>query len=170
MHLPEVEARRFIQQYQAFLLYCLPQQLSTEEQQRYTESPLMALADSRRRFDAERHRLDGYLSDGGSMDDDIQEAIANMQIGRWVYLKDTAHYSVLLCEDGLVGYGVLGLTERLRNVAGGSGQLIEAGVLYLQGRYVCDNLVCPLAWLGAGIRRDMLKDLQDLKKENKFYR
>lgn len=170
MHLPDAEARRFIRQYQQFLQFCLPQKLSAKDLQQYDKNPLMALADARQRFDTERQLLDEYLSSGAAMDEDIRTAIATMQIDRWIYLKDTAHYSVLLSEDGLAGYGVLGLTDRLRDVAGGSGQLIEAGILHLQGQYVCDNLVRHVVWLGPGIRRDMQQGLQDLKKEQKFYR
>lgn len=173
MHLPVKEARRFVKQYQSFLEHCLPRPVSAERLADYAHNPLLALADARARYDKERGLLDAWLASGGRMDDDIYTAITGMYVGRWIYLKDTSHYSLLLrVEENKItsAYATWGLTERLRDIVGESGWIIDAGVMTLGGRYVSDGLISPVAMLGPGIRRDLQHTLTRLRQSGLFYR
>ncbi len=47
--------------------------------------------------------------------DDVQSAVTSMRAGRWVYLRDTAHYSILLpvtAHECAQAYAVKSLTTR----------------------------------------------------------
>ena len=54
---------------------------------------------------------------------------------------------VFLDPSGETGYGVVGLTDRIRDIIGDTGAFIETAVVRYRGRFVCDGLIfkCPLA-------------------------
>lgn len=73
--------------------------------------------------------------------DGVVSAIRALQVRKWVYLRDTRSHSVFIDPSGTVAYGVLGLTERIRDVIGGSGAMVETGLFRYGGRYVTDGIV-----------------------------
>jgi hypothetical protein len=100
-------ADRFIAAYMAFL-----GTLVSDEEKR-GKSPSQWLIIGRDRYGADRSQLDVYRNAHPEADTKILDVIAAIRLGRWVYLKDSRSYSVLLAEDGSAAYGVLGLTDRL---------------------------------------------------------
>ncbi len=156
-------AGRFIDTYMAFLGTLV----SDEEKSGRPPSQWLVLG--RVRYEADRALLARYRATLTQADDEILDAIAALKVGRWVYLKDTRSYSVLLAEDGSAAYGVLGLTDRLRGVARGeTGVVMKAGLFPLQGRWVCDGLLENLAWLGPNLRRDITVIYQRLRSAGDF--
>lgn len=73
--------------------------------------------------------------------DEVVSAIRGLQVRKWVYLRDSRSHSVFIDPSGTVAYGVLGLTERIRDVIGGSGAMVETGLFRYGGRYVTDGIV-----------------------------
>ena len=55
-------------------------------------------------------------------------------------LRDTTKYSVFIEADGNEAYAVLGLTQRVRAIFGGTGAVIRTGVCRFHGVYVCDGM------------------------------
>jgi hypothetical protein len=100
---------------------------------------------------------------------EIIAAIKTLQLKQWVYLRDTTRYSVFLEPSGKDAYAVLGLTNRVRDLLGGSGVSFRAGVVEFAGHYVCDGIVSNPVWLGANYRRDFSANLAILKKEGRFH-
>lgn len=45
-------------------------------------------------------------------------------------------------------YGAVGITDSIKELLGGSGALVETGLLVYDGRIVCNGLISPLAWFG----------------------
>ncbi|MGL6069618.1 hypothetical protein, partial [Craterilacuibacter sp.] len=112
------------------------------------------LAIGRRHYAADRTLLDAFRQAHPQADGEMLDAIAGMKIGRWLYLKDTRSYSVLLDEQTEAAYGVLGLNDPLRMLTRGqSGAVFYGGVMALQGRWVCDGLLENPVWLGSNMRR-----------------
>lgn len=66
-------------------------------------------------------------------------------------------------------FGVVGLTERIRDIVGGTGVMIEAGVIRYCGRYVCDGIISQLVWLGPGYRRSWNETFREIKSSGRFY-
>jgi len=90
-------------------------------------------------------------------------------VQQWVYLKDTSRYSVWLDEPCEQAYGVLGLTQAVRDLMpGGSGVVVRAGLMSLGGRWVTDGLFDNAVWLGPGYRRDFTARYQQLKQAGRF--
>jgi hypothetical protein len=109
-------------------------------------------------------------SEGRPLPEDVLEAIRSLKVRRWVFLRDTTKYSVFIDVDGKEAYAVLGLTERLRDIVGGTGVLLQTGVFLFQGAYVCDGIISGAVWLGANYRKSYSDTLAALKKSGHFYR
>lgn len=163
MLIERASADRFIDAYMAFL-----GTLVTAEEKR-GKRPTQWLVLGRARYEEDRDSLSRYRATLRRPDAEMLEAIRLIRLNRWVYLKDTRAYSVLLPEDGSYAHGVLGLTERLRDIGQGeTGSVIRTGVFPLNGRWVCDGLIEGLVWLGPNIRRDVTSIYQRLRQEGKF--
>ncbi|MCF8149688.1 MAG: hypothetical protein K9K30_00110 [Burkholderiaceae bacterium] len=96
-------------------------------------------------------------------------AIKSLQLKQWVYLRDTKTYSVFLEPTGNSAYAVLGLTNRLRDLLGGSGVSLRTGLVKYSGRFVCDGIASNPVWLGPNYRKDFSTNLAALKKEGNFH-
>lgn len=163
MQIERSTADRFINTYMGFLGTLV----STEEKRGVR--PAQWLVVGRARYSADPDALARYCAVHPEADTEMLDAIAALKLGRWVYLKDTRSYSVLVAEDGRAAYGVLGLTDRLRDMAHGeTGLVVRTGVFPLQGRWVCDALFEGMAWLGPNLRRDVGEIYQRLRCEGNF--
>jgi len=120
-----------------------------------------------------------YLEDKGFLDDfaaefsvsaEIIEAIASLDYGQWVYLRDTSKYSLFIKEDHTAAFSVLGLVQPLKELCGRSGMYFGAGLLQLGGKYVCDGLLVDTLYLGKNLRDEYNEAYKELKKEGKFYK
>jgi hypothetical protein len=100
---------------------------------------------------------------------EVLYAIKSLKLKQWVYLRDTKTYSVFLEPTGKAAYAVLGLTNRLRDVLGGSGVSFRTGLVEYSGRFVCDGIVSNPVWIGPNYRKDFSANLAVLKKEGKFH-
>ena len=87
--------------------------------------------------------------------DDVQSAVTSMRAGRWVYLRDTAHYSIFLpvtVHEDAQAYAVKSLTTRLRDMTGCSGLVLQTALMEYAGGIVTDGLLGRVAYLGPGYR------------------
>lgn len=101
------------------------------------------------------------------MDPAVFRAISTLRIDDYVYLKDTKDYSIFIQASGNSAFGVVGLTERIRDIVGASGVMIAALVRY-RGRFVCDGLVSRLVHLGPAYRRSYAEVYRDLRTQGRF--
>ena len=108
-------------------------------------------------------------SAGRAVPEEVLTAIQSMMVRRWVFLRDTTKYSVFIEPDGSDAYAVLGLTQPLRDIVGGTGCLVRAGVVYFRGAYVCDGIVSGNVWIGGNYRREYSTILASLKKAGHFH-
>ena len=156
-------ARRFIDAYMDFLGTLLPNSDKTQK------DPTQWLVHARRLYLEKPSALETYRGQHSDADAQMLDAIAALKVQRWIYLKDTRAYSVWLDETGEQAYGVLGLTQRIRDVAQGeSGVVMTTGVIPLGSRWVTDGLVENLVWLGPNIRRDYAVRYQHLRQTGRF--
>lgn len=161
-------AQRFISAYKDFL----DSLLSAKE--KAGKSVLERLAAGHDRFAADRTLLERYRAAHPQADAEMLDAMAQSQMGKWVHLKDTRTYSVLLDVDATRAYAVLGLTQRLRDISlangeeMGSGLVMGAALVPLNGRWVCDGLIQDPFWLGPGYRRSYTDSYQALRKSGQF--
>lgn len=76
--------------------------------------------------------LAALRQDNNPLPDDVHRAISSMRAGRWVYLRDTAHYSILLpltAHECTQAFAVKSLTTRLREMTGGSGLVLQTALM-----------------------------------------
>ncbi len=123
-----------------------------------------------------------YLSDRASLDDalrrlgarsilvapEVESAIRSLEVKQWFYLTDTTRYSVFVDPSAETAYAVLGLTDRIRDFIGGSGALVETGLVHYRGHYVCDGLVSSVVWLGRNYRKDLALTLAEIRARGAF--
>ncbi|WP_396268628.1 hypothetical protein [Ideonella sp.] len=167
MQIDAPTARRFIQAYMAFLGSLLP------EQRKQGLQTTQWLVQAREVWQADPSLLLSYrraqADQAVALDEPMLDAIAQMRMGRWIYLKDTRSYSVFLDAQATQAYAVLGLTQRLRDVGlGGSGVTFTAGLVPLNGRWVCDGLLAEPLTLGPNYRREFNAQAQALRQQGLF--
>lgn len=161
-------AQRFISAYKDFL----DSLLSAED--KAGKSVLERLAAGRARFAADRTLLDSYRAAHPKADAAMLEVIAQSQVGKWVHLKDTQTYSVVLDMDATRAYAVLGLTQRLRDIGlaqgegMGSGLMMDAALVPLNGHWVCDGLIENPVSLGPNYRRSYADSYKALRQGGQF--
>jgi hypothetical protein len=133
---------------------------------------LEVLADARTRVKAEPALLEQAVVDVQSGDqpfeDDVAGAIRTLRVDDWVYLRDTKSYSVFVQRSSEFALGVLALTQRMRDIVGGSGVVIETGVVRYRGRFVCDGLVSRVVHLGSAYRRSFGDAYRVLRASGRF--
>jgi len=131
------------------------------------------LATARSKYCCDRSLLDPALQalDAQSITilPEVISAVRSLEVKKWVYLKDTRSYSVFIDPSTKVAYGVLGLTERIRNIIGGSGAFVETGLLRYHGMYISDGIVSQVLWLGNNLKKEFTNDLNDIKNHGSFH-
>lgn len=161
-------AQRFIQTYMAFLNSLL------SAKDKMGKNVIAQLVAGRDHYCADRTLLHAYRAAHPKADAQMLDAIAQSQMGSWVHLKDTRAYSVLLDMDATRAYAVLGLTQPLRTIdikgekVMGSGLVIQAALVPLGGRWVCDGLIQNPVWLGSNYRRSYTASYTALRKGGQF--
>lgn len=157
-------ARRFINAYMGFL-----GTLVSEEEIATQTSTSAWLVIGRQRYVQAPETLSAYRAQHPDADGEMLRAIEGLQLQQWVYLKDTSSHSVWLDEACEQAYGVLGLTQAVRDLMpGGSGVVVRAGLMSLGGRWVTDGLFDNAVWLGPGYRRDFTASYQRLRQAGRF--
>lgn len=155
-------ADRFIATYMDFL-----GTLVTASEKR-GKRPTQWLIIGRKNYLADRDTLKAYRAAHPQADAEILDTIGALQFGSWVYLKDTRSYSVFLDEKNQAAFGVLGLTDRLRDIIGDSGLIFRTGVMPLGGRWVCDGLLEDPVMVGNNMRRELTTQYQALRQAGAF--
>lgn len=166
MKIDPITANDFIAVYREFLLDLYESSETEKVHKKLTEKLVIA----RRLFSENRDLLKVFLEKKNIVNfpREIISAIENIEIAKWVYLRDTRYYSVLLNIDGLSGYGVLGLNDKIKEIVGQSGVVIETGVMPLKGNFVSDGLILSLADLGPNYKKEFNVKLRELKEIKKF--
>ncbi|MBS4095826.1 MAG: hypothetical protein KGZ83_03195 [Sulfuricella sp.] len=134
---------------------------------------LEILAAARAKYVADRSLLEVGLREleakSKVVPPEVVAAIRSLEVKKWVYLRDTRSHSVFVDPSGEAAFGVLGLTQRIRNVIGGSGAVVETGIVRYAGHYVTDGIVSNLAWLGSNYRKEYSSVVASLRKSGGFH-
>jgi hypothetical protein len=105
---------------------------------------------------------------GQTLDESVLRAIRTLRVDHWVYLRDSRRYSIFVQRSGEFALGVLALTQRIRDIVGTSGIVMEVGVVRYCGRFVCDGLVSRVVHLGPGYRRSFGETYRVLRAQGRF--
>lgn len=160
--------QRFIDNYKRFLLSVKQDEPDDDASTRIVER----LVRSRTWLTAAPARLTEHLArawEEEDYDEEILAAIETLQVSTWVYLRDTRQYSIFLSADGSVGYAVLSLTDRIRDLIGGSGVLMDTGIVRIGDRYVCDGLLSNVIILGPGYLKSYREAYAELQDTGEFH-
>jgi hypothetical protein len=106
---------------------------------------------------------------GHSIQPRVGAAIRSIQVDQWVYLRSTTRYAVFIDSAADNAYAVLGLTDPIDAITGGQSVTFEAGVVELDGAYVCDGVVQGPVYLGPGLRGQFNASLAKLRKSGRFH-
>jgi hypothetical protein len=98
----------------------------------------------------------------------VGAAIRSIQVDRWVYLRSTTRYAVFIDSKADNAYAVLGLTDPIDAITGGQSVAFEAGVVEIDGAYVCDGVVQGPVYLGPGLRRQFNASLAEMRRSGRF--
>jgi hypothetical protein len=99
----------------------------------------------------------------------VIQAIEGLQIERWIYLRDMKHQSIFIHPKGHSAFGVVGLTDPIRDIVGCSGVVMETGLARYCGRFVCDGLISGPILLGPNYRKSFGRTFSSLKAEGHFH-
>lgn len=171
----EEAALHFIHHYQRLLMEVVAHPSFSKPQS--GEVPYLALLTQARGWMLEhppvlQDALEALRQANDPLPDDVQSAVASMRAGRWVYLRDTAHYSILLpmtAHECTQAFAVKSLTTRLRDMTGGSGLVLQTALMEYAGGIVTDGLVGTVAYLGPGYRESYGEYVAQAKAQGQFY-
>ena len=169
MQLDPAIAQTFAEDYRQILL--MVYSLQGLKGHRTTEERMVA---ARRCLSREAELLDEAVAalerrKGLFVDKDVVSAIRTLEVGKWIYLRDLRHHTILLHPDGFIARGVVGLTQPLRNLTGGPGFLFEAGIMAIPGHFICDGLLGEVIALGPGYHADYDHVYKELKAIGCFH-
>ena len=169
MILNEQSASKFIDGYKRLLLEI------DAAQEQMEEPPLLErLVASRTRLTDEPSLLQKCVAaltrKSDPLDAEIVEAVESLKVKNWIFLRDTRTYSIFMDPEATSAYAVVGLTDRLRDIVGGSGAVVEAGLVRYAGHFVCDGLISSVVWLGRGYKADFTRAYAAIRAEGRFFR
>ncbi|HUF73496.1 MAG TPA: hypothetical protein VMR74_11415 [Gammaproteobacteria bacterium] len=169
MILEPAEAQAFIAGYQAILLMLTAHHDTTSRR-----GFLASLIDGRQVLAQEPSAievaLDKLEDKGVHVEPCVEHAVRTLRLGKWIYIRDTRYYSVFLDSESDSAFAVVGLTDRLRDLFGGSGVYVETGVVEYAGHYVCDGLFRTLASLGPNYRHSFNESYAAIRDAGRFQR
>lgn len=159
-------AAAFIDGYQRFLLTVPTSGRAAEG------SGLKTLVASRDRIAKNPDLLRDLLAQAKSampdVDGSVLQAIASLRVANWVYLKETPSYAVFLDPSGDSALAVRALTQRIRDIVGTSGVLLETGIIRYCGHYVCDGLMSGVVHLGRNYLQSFTSTYRELRTRGRF--
>jgi hypothetical protein len=106
---------------------------------------------------------------GLAVPEEVLDAVQSLNLQYWVFLRDTTKYSIFIDVGGEEAYAVLGLTQRISDIVGGTGIFLRTGVIKFRGSYICDGLITKKVWLGANYKREYSDKLASIKKSGRFH-
>jgi hypothetical protein len=169
MHLDPTTAQNFIDGYKHVL-----SMIHSLEGLKRSGSPNDRLIEARERLAREPTLLDEALETleerrGIEVDEAVIAAIRTLELGKWVYLRDLKNHSIFLHPDGVVGFGVVGLTQPIRDLTGGPGCLVEAALMAYRNRLICDGLLVEAVGLGPHFLANYNQTYKELKTTGGFH-
>jgi hypothetical protein len=168
MYLAPADAQRFIQGYKLLMLEVLG-----EQEDRINGSIVPLLAKARAKLVGEPTLLHKSIvqleARNASLDREVVMALEELEVRQWVYLRDTKLHSIIIDLSADRAFGVLGLTQGIRDIVGGTGLFMETGLVRYRGRYVCDGVISKTAWLGPGYKRSWNEKFKVLKASGQFH-
>jgi cytokinin dehydrogenase len=106
---------------------------------------LERLVEGRTKLVSDAALLDNALSHiharAQRVEEGVISAATTLQVKSWVYLRDTRHYSIFMEPAAIFAYGAVGIKDRIKELLGGAGALVETGLVLYEGRIVCDGLI-----------------------------
>jgi hypothetical protein len=159
-------ATEFIEGYKRFLL-------TVETADQAAKGGILEiLVGARRQIASDPALLRDMLADAKKitpgLGDPVLQAIGTLRVENWVYLKDTRSYAVFMDPTGDFAFGVRALTQRIRDIVGTSGVLLETGIIRYRGHYVCDGLVSGVVHLGRNYLRSFASTYEKLRRQGRF--
>ena len=100
-----------------------------------------------------------------AVDPEVVASLRSLEVENWVFLRDTKLHSLFVHPSEHRAYGVLGLNDRLRDIVGGVGVVMETGLVQYAGRFVCDGLVSRIIWLGKNYRNSFNRACHAIRSE-----
>jgi hypothetical protein len=169
MVLDPADASRFIEGYKEVMIEIYLMAYGEPDSDRMTAT----LAKSRAMFMDDRSLLPAALArleeKGVTIPADVVSAIESLEVKRWIYLKDSKSYSVLLDTEDDRAVAVYGLTQRLKDIVGMSGAIIKTGVIRYCGKFATDGIVTEVVWIGPNYKRDFQQQFKLFREQGRFY-
>ena len=158
-------ANEFIKGYKSFLLYA-----GEFEEEGAGVELLNQLVEGRDVYLQDRSLLEKYREQKEQVTSWVIEAIQQIEVTEWVYLRDTTKYSLFIRADQTAAYAVQGLTDPINEIFGRSGIYMKTGVFPFFNKFVCDGLVMNFVSLGKNYREEINETYRELRKDGCFYK
>ncbi len=150
----------------AFLMFAYQESYEADDEKELLDK----LNIGRDAFLKNRALLSEYLVKSNKKPSLIYDAIDSLEVGEWVYLRDTTKYSLFIKSDESASYAVLGLTQPIKEIFGCSGLYMKTGIIRLGSNFVCDGLIVNQIQLGKNYRDDFNSIYKSMKLNGMFYR
>jgi hypothetical protein len=169
MLLPHDEAMHFINGYKSVLLEIL-HSLGETPSAKVTRDLVKARDYLKEKPQLLHEAISKVNAQDESLDPLIEQAFLTMRIGRWVHLRSTKKYALMLDESLNNAYAVRALTTPLNELSGSPSSIFEAAILEYRGEFLCDGLVVNPIHIGSGLRADINNAYTKIKENGRFYK
>lgn len=136
--------------------------------------PAACLVSARRQLHDNPEQLDqavAYLQQRDvSVDQDVIEALSQMQVGEWIHIKDLKSGAIFLNQEATEAYSTAGLTQQPGTILGGRGFFVETAFCPFAGRILCDGVFVASVQLGSSLWSSMHERYLWLKAEGRLHR
>ena len=100
----------------------------------------------------------------------VAGAVRNIQIRRWIYLRQTKRHAVFLDTETESAFEVRALTDPLNVLAHDPPMFVETGVFAYEGMVVCDGLLLTPILIGRSYQDTFNADYTRLRKAGHLYK
>lgn len=104
-----------------------------------------------------------------NFDEELEKAIISLKVGKWVHLRHTTRYALLLDEKIEHAYAVKALTDPLHEIVGGKAFIFETGICRYKSHYICDGIVRGPVFLGPDYKAELNQAYKEIKKNGRFH-
>lgn len=153
-------AKRFLKTYKYILLFIYEERRFEYDK----DKPVEMYVNSARILDKKPEYLDRWMADVKDYDIEMIDVIRKIRYDRFIYLKDTSSYSIVMESDYSRIYKCHGLNDGLQTLINHDYASFECGLAKYDNMIFINGLVCNWIYLGVNFRNEVKARFKILKE------
>ncbi|MEI6424893.1 MAG: hypothetical protein WCP55_21945 [Lentisphaerota bacterium] len=153
-------AKRFLKTYKDILLFIYEERRFEYDK----DKPLELYVKSAHILNKNPEYFDTWIADVKDYDKEMLDVIRKIRYDRFIYLKDTSSYSIVMESDYSRIYKCHGLNDGLQTLISQDYASFECGLVKYDNKIFINGLVCDWIYLGINFKNEVNARFEILKK------